>query len=218
LQPEFWQERWRTGQTGFHQTAADPHLQQHWGVLELKRSSRVFVPLCGKSLDLVWLRERGHSVAGVELSAIALESFCMEHGVLARRRVLDDFDVYEAAKLQLYRGDFFALTPKILGNISAVYDRAALISWTPELRGPYVQKMTSLASRGVQTLLITMEYPQAQMSGPPFTVPAAEVHRLYARDHAIQELSRDDILANEPRLRARGITQLHEVCYRLTRL
>jgi thiopurine S-methyltransferase len=178
----------------------------------------VFVPLCGKSVDLLWLRERGHSVAGVELSAVALESLCMEHGIPAKRRLLNDFEVYEAENLRLYCGDFFALTPELLGSVPAVYDRAALISWKPELREAYVAQVTALTSPGTQTLLITLEYPQAQMSGPPFSVGAGDVNRLYARNHAIQELSKHDVLANEPRLRSRGVTQLYEVCYRLTRL
>jgi thiopurine S-methyltransferase len=178
----------------------------------------VFVPLCGKSLDLQWLRERGHSVVGAELSAGALESFCMEQGVPARRRPLDRFDVYEAAQLQLYRGDFFALTPELLGSFAAVYDRAALISWTPDLRTAYVAHVAALSRPGTQTLLIATEYPQAQMSGPPFSLDTEEINRLYSGTHSVQELSREDILANEPRLRSRGVTQLHEVCYRLTRL
>ncbi len=218
MQPEFWDERWRTGQIGFHQSAVDPRLQQHWPALGLAGGSRVFVPLCGKSLDILWLRERGHAVTGVELSALALESFCMEHGILAMRRMLDGFDIYEAANLALYRGDFFALIPQLLGPVSAVYDRAALISWRPEARTAYVEQMTSLTTRGAQTLLITLEYPQAQMSGPPFSVSADDVDGLYSRYHSIEQLSRTDILANETRLRARGVTQLHEVCYRLTRL
>lgn len=218
MQPDFWHERWRSGQIGFHQPAVARHLEVHWADLRLASHSRVFVPLCGKSLDLLWLLERGHSVTGVELSAVALESFCMEHGVPARRRALGDFDVYEAAKLELYRGDFFALSRPLLGSFAAVYDRAALISWNPELRAAYVAHMTALANPGAQTLLITLEYPQAQMSGPPFSVTTDEVERLYARDHAIQMLAREDVLANESRLRSRGLTALHEVCYRLTRL
>jgi len=218
LQPEFWHERWRTGQIGFHQSAVDRHLRRYWPELGLAANARVFVPLCGKSLDLQWLRERDHSVAGVELSAAALESFCMEQGVPARRRTLDCFDVYEAAQFQLYRGDFFALTPEVLGNFSAVYDRAALISWTPELRATYVGHVAALSRPGTLTLLIATEYPQAQMSGPPFSLGTEEIHRLYSGSHSIQELSRDDILANEPRLRSRGLTELHEVCYRLTQL
>jgi thiopurine S-methyltransferase len=196
----------------------DRHLKQHWPDLGLPSNSRVFVPLCGKSLDLLWLHERGHVAAGVELSAVALESFCVEHGISAKRRTRDNVDVYEAERLELYCGDLFALTPERLGSFSAVYDRAALISWTPELRTGYVEHMSALASPGTQTLLITMEYPQAQMSGPPFSVSADDVHRLYAGNHAILQLSRHDILVNEPRLRSRGVTELHEVCYRLTRL
>jgi thiopurine S-methyltransferase len=218
LQPEFWRKRWRTGQIGFHQSAVDGRLKQHWADLELAGGSRVFVPLCGKSLDLVWLRERGHVVAGVELSAVALESLCMQHGIPARRRALDLFDVYEALNLRLFCGDFFALTPQLLGEVDALYDRAALISWAPELRASYVEHIAALTRPGTQTLLLTLEYPQAQMSGPPFNVGADEVVRLYAGHHAISELSRHDVLANEPRMRSRGLTQLHEVCYRLTRL
>jgi thiopurine S-methyltransferase len=217
LQPDFWHRRWQIGQIGFHQSAVDRHLERYWPDLRLAGGSRVFVPLCGKSLDLLWLQERHESVTGVELSSVALESFCVEHGVPARRRVLDHFDVYEASNLRLYRGDFFALTPELLGPVSAVYDRAALISWVPEARAAYVEHLATLTGPGTQTLLVTMEYAQSQMAGPPFSVSADEVDRLYAGSHAIQRLSREDILANEPRLRARGVTELHEACYRLTR-
>jgi thiopurine S-methyltransferase len=218
LEPEFWHERWRFGKIGFHQSAVDRYLSRYWPALGLANDCRVFVPLCGKSLDLLWLLERGHGVAGVELSAVALESFCMEHGIPARRRIVDGFDVYESVNLQLYRGDFFALTPKLLAPVAAVYDRAALISWRPELRAAYVDHATALANPGTQTLLITLEYAQAQMKGPPFSVVADDVERLYARNHEIQELSRQDILGSEPRFRARGVTALYEVCYRLTQL
>jgi thiopurine S-methyltransferase len=218
LQPDFWHKRWQIGQIGFHQPAVDRHLKRYWPDLGLAGASRVFVPLCGKSLDLLWLQERHESVTGVELSAVALESFCMEHGIPARRRVLEQFDVYEAPKLRLYRGDFFALTPELLGPVSAVFDRAALISWAPELRAAYVAHLAALTRPGTQSLLVTMEYAQSQMTGPPFSVSADQVERLYARNHAIQLLSREDVLANETRLRARGVTELHEVCYRLTRL
>ncbi len=149
---------------------------------------------------------------------MALESFCLEHGVPARRRVLEHFDVYEAAGLRLFRGDFFALTPELLGPVPAVFDRAALISWAPELRAAYVAHATALTLPGTQTLLVTMEYTQSQMTGPPFSVGFEEVDRLYAHGHKIQLLSSEDVLENEPRLRSRGLTQLHEVCYRLTRL
>jgi thiopurine S-methyltransferase len=176
------------------------------------------VPLCGKSLDLVWLRDQGLSVIGVELSGVALETFLLERGIPATRRHAGAFDIYEADHLRLLRGDLFALTHESLGDVDAVYDRAALISWTPQLRGAYVDHMTELTAPGTETLLIALEYPQAQMPGPPFSVPEAEVHRLYSSRHEIQLLGRRDILADEARLRAKGLTELHEVSYRLTRL
>jgi len=217
MEPEFWHNRWRNGQIGFHQPTVDSSLERLWPSLDLDKRHRVFVPLCGKSLDLLWLRDRGHFVVGVELSATALEAFCLENGVPARRRMRGEFDVYEAPGLELYRGDFFALTPALLGDIAAVYDRAALISWTPELRGAYAEHLTSLIASGTQVLLITLEYPQAEMSGPPFSVTRDDLERLYSRSFDVREISRRDILANEARLRANGVTALSEVCYRLVR-
>jgi thiopurine S-methyltransferase len=218
VQPDFWLNRWRTAQIGFHQTAVDRHLQAYWPLLKLPANSRVFVPLCGKSLDLLWLRDQGHAVIGVELSPLALESFLMEHGIPARRRLLADFDVYEADGLTLFCGDLFKLTPALLGDVSGVYDRAAQISWTPALQQPYVEHLTGLTRAGTQTLLIAVEYPPEQMSGPPFPLTRNTIDSLYTRHYTIEELGRHEILELEPRLRARGLTELREVCYRMTRL
>jgi thiopurine S-methyltransferase len=204
MQPEFWQERWRVNEIGFHQSQAGEGLTRHWRSLKLAPGARIFVPLCGKSLDLLWLRDQGHPVVGVELSDLALQAFCMENGIGARRRVLPDFERYEAPGLELYRGDFFALTAERLGDVAAVYDRASLISWTPELRDRYARHLTDLTPAGAPTLLVTVEYDQAQKNGPPFSIDTAEVQRLYAADYAIAELSREDVLASEPRMGAGG--------------
>lgn len=217
MKPEFWYERWQIGQIGFHQREVHASLGRHWRELSVLAVGQVFVPLCGKSLDMLWLRDAGHAVVGVELSAIAMEAFCMENGIPARRRVLAEFDRYEAPNLNLLRGDFFALSPALLGPVSAVYDRAALISWVAELRAPYVEHLARLIAPGIETLLVTVEYPQEQMSGPPFSIDREEVRALYSRYFAIQELYRCDVLASEPRLRARGLNCLVEVCYRLRR-
>jgi thiopurine S-methyltransferase len=218
VQPEFWHKRWRSGQIGFHQLAVDRHLKAYWPGLNLPANSRVFVPLCGKSLDLIWLRERGHSVVGVEISSAAVETFCMEQGIAATRRQVGGLEIFEADNLQLFRGDLFELTPALLGRVAAVYDRASLIAWPSELRAPYVDQITRLTSPGTQTLLISVEYPQSQMSGPPFSVTGDDIGEMYLRQHSIEPLGRHEILEIEPRLKARGLTELREVCYRLTRL
>jgi thiopurine S-methyltransferase len=217
MQPDFWHERWRTGQIGFHQTMVDPSLERLWPRLGLGRGSRVFVPLSGKSLDVLWLRDQGHFVVGVELSATATDALLAENGIPARRRPQGSLDVYQAYGLELFRGDYFEITPTLLGDVAAIYDRAALISWAPESRKPYIEHLASLTSAGVQTLLIALEYPELEMSGPPFSVSAEEVARLYSPYFEIREISKRDILGDEPRLRAKGLTRLHEVCYHLIR-
>jgi thiopurine S-methyltransferase len=218
VQPEFWHKRWHLGQIGFHQLAVDRHLKAYWPGLNLPANSRVFVPLCGKSLDLLWLRERGHSVVGVEISPAAVETFCLENGIVATRRLVGGFEIFEADNLQLIRGDLFELTPALLGGVAAIYDRASLIAWPPALRAPYVNQITQLTSPGTQTLLIAVEYPQSQMVGPPFSVTGDDIEDLYHQHHSIEPLGRHEIVDIEPRLRARGLTELREVCYRLTRL
>jgi thiopurine S-methyltransferase len=218
MEPQFWLERWRTGQTAFHQSSVDQSLRRQWPTLGVGAGSRVFAPLCGKSLDLLWLRDQGLEVIGVELAAAAVEAFFSENGLPARRRAGRPFDVYDAPALRLLCGDFFALTPALLGRMDAVYDRAALISWAPALRDAYVEHLTKLMSRGTPMLLITLEYPQSQMAGPPFAVSGEEVARLYARQFDVREIARQDILPHEARLRAKGLTELFEVCYQLVRL
>jgi thiopurine S-methyltransferase len=100
----------------------------------------------------------------------------------------------------------------------AVYDRASLASWAPEQRSRYVEHLWTLTGTDTQTLLVTLEYRQAEMKGPPFSVDSEEVYRLYSPDHSIRELDRHDALGNEPRMRARGLSRLAEVSYQITRL
>jgi thiopurine S-methyltransferase len=218
VHPDFWHDRWRTAQIGFHRSSVDDNLIRHWRDLSLPKASRVLAPLCGKSLDLLWLRDQGQAVVGIELSDIAIQSFFMENGVTARRRILPHFDLYEAENLECFQGDLFELTPERLGEVAAVYDRASLVSWAPEQRGRYVEHLQALTGARTQTLLVTLEYPQAEMKGPPFSVDSEEVHRLYSHHHSIHELARRDILGNEPRMRARRVSSLTEACYRITRL
>ena len=216
MQPHFWLERWQLGQIGFHQTAVEQQLERLWRELQVTAGS-VFVPLCGKSLDLLWLRDRGLKVTGVEISPVALELLCLEQGIPARRQMGVAFERYTAEELRLFQGDLFDLNKDMLGPVDAVYDRASMISFTPQARPRYVEQLAQLTERGTKTLLITLEYPQQQMDGPPFSVSAADVENLYGSHHTIRLLSRRDILGNEPRLRSRGVSELYENCFLLTR-
>lgn len=213
---EFWHQRWRENQIGFHQETVNPHLLAHWDRLGIAEDATVFVPLCGKSLDMVWLAER-YRVLGVELSPRAVEDFYSEQGLTPERRTEWPFVVYEGEGVTLMCGDFFALEPAHTADIAAIYDRAALIALPPHMRVDYAARLTELAPGGIVMLLVTLEYDPSQMNGPPFPVEPEEVESLYGAGWRIESLQQDDILDSEPRFRARGLTRFSEHLYRLTR-
>jgi thiopurine S-methyltransferase len=175
----------------------------------------VFVPLCGKSRDLLWLRAQGHAVLGVEVSPIAVRDFFKENQLTPEVTRREPFEEWEADGLTILCGDFFALTPEWLTNIQAVFDRASLIALPPEMRARYAAHMASILPPTAKILLVTMEYSGQGMQGPPFSVEEAEVRNLYEKHFAVTSLLRKDILADNPRFRERGLSELHEHVYRL---
>lgn len=216
MHPDFWHERWQRQQIGFHQASVNFYLQQYWPRLAPAPGSRVFVPLCGKSADMLWLRAQGYQVAGVELSPLAVAAFFDENGLVAQVRRQGAFEVHEADGIAIYLGDFFALAPADLADVAALYDRAALIALPPAMRPAYVAHLQRLLAPGTRALLVAIEYDQAEMDGPPFSVPETEVRALHADRAEVERLYAADILDQEPKFRDKGLSRLQEKVYALT--
>ncbi|MGE0858813.1 MAG: thiopurine S-methyltransferase [Gammaproteobacteria bacterium] len=189
MEANFWQQRWASNQIGFHEAEHHPQLRAHWPTLGVT-GGQVLVPLCGKSLDMVWLRERGHEVLGVELSDIAVRAFFAERGLTPTVMRRDGYEVFAADGYTLLCGDFFALTTAALGVFAAIYDRAALIALPPDMRRAYAATLTRLAAPGTPMLTITVEYDTSVLTPPPFTVMGAEVQSLYADAWQIEDRGR----------------------------
>ncbi len=216
MEADFWHQRWRDNLIGFHQHEFNPYLLEYWPQLQLDEAGSVLVPLCGKSLDLRWLARR-HSVHGVELSPRAVEDFFTEQHLDFSRRAEGEFSICETTGITLYCGDFFKLSSAVLGKVSAVYDRAALIALPADMRVAYVTHLNGLCPPGARMLLLTMAYNQAEMNGPPFSVEDAEVHALFDSDWRVERLHEDDILAKEAKFRERGLGRLSENIYLLSK-
>jgi thiopurine S-methyltransferase len=210
MDKDFWHERWALKQIGFHQEAIHPLLLSHWPQLGPHDGEGVFVPLCGKTHDMGWLQEQGHPVVGVELSPLAVEQFFAEASLEPVRSQVGALSRNEAGGIALYCGDFFALQPSDVENCRLVYDRASLIALPPAMRRDYVEHLHRLFPNGARILLITVDYPPAEMSGPPFAVTEAEVRELYG---AVQVLARREVL--DDRMRQRGLSQMYETAYRV---
>ena len=215
MQKEFWLDRWQQNQIGFHQEEGNPALREFAGELKIAPGDLVFVPLCGKSLDLEWLRQQGYRVLGVELSTIAIKNFFVEQGKEASVTTHDAFQSYRNGDIEILCGDYFDLDADMFTDVRAVFDRAALIAMPPEMRQSYADKIAELLQSGTRILLVTMEYPDNQMQGPPFSVPEQNVRDLYEKNFSISVLQENDILAREPRFRERGLTSMVEKIYLL---
>ena len=198
MQPEFWHQRWSENQIGFHQSAPTPLLLKHWPALGIAPGAQVFVPLAGKSLDMAWLASQGHRVLGVELSQLAVEQFFEEHGLQPDIHETKYGRHYVANGIELICGDAFALDVDALRDCAAVFDRAALIALPPALRLRYAHELYARLPGGCRGLLVTLEYPQHEREGPPFSVPEDEVHALFGTDWTIDLLERRPIPADHP--------------------
>jgi thiopurine S-methyltransferase len=176
----------------------------------------VFVPLCGKSMDMVWLRQQGCEVLGVELSSIAVKEFFRENGQLPTHAISGKFKSCEADGVRILCGDFFDLSKADLANVSAVYDRASLVALPPDMRERYARHLVDILPPATQILLVTFDYPQAEMQGPPFAVSANEVEALYGKYAKIRLLAQKDALQKNLRFKQRGVNRTEESIFLLT--
>lgn len=215
MDPLFWHERWRLNEIGFHQPQEHAWLVEFWPQVCHQRG-QVFVPLCGKSLDMVWLLSQGFEVLGVELSPVAVTQFFQEQHLQAETGVCGVFQSYRAQGLELLCGDFFALGPQ--QQAVAVYDRGALVAMPCELQERYARHLLEVLPHQPPMLLVTFEYDQTQMQGPPFSTPEERIRDWFGHTYSLENLAVRDCLEQQPVLKSRGLSRLEEKAWLLTPL
>ena len=214
---DFWLQRWHDNQIGFHQDQPTPLLCKHWASAGVADGATGFVPLAGKSLDMVWLAAQGHRVLGVELSPLAVAQFFAEHDLTPEVSESRYGLHHRAGPIELVLGDAFGLDAELLAGCDAVYDRAAVIALPPELRTRYAEALYPRLPASCRGLMITLEYPQHEKDGPPFSVPETEVRERFAPHWDVHLLERRDILATQQSFVDQGVTALDTCVYRLVR-
>lgn len=192
MEHTFWHDKWEKGEIGFHQSDIHPMLSGFADKFGIGDGCRVLVPLCGKSNDMTFMLERGCEVVGVELSQLAVSQYFENLGVTPVIEECGKLTRYTAPDITLYCGDFFALTPEQLGTISVVYDRAALVALPEDMRKQYSQRLCSLTP-GAKQLLVTFEYDQSLIGGPPFAIPSDEIERHYGKYCEIELLQSEPL-------------------------
>jgi len=214
---QHWLDRWKEDRIGFHEADVNRHLKTHLSQFALPAAASVFLPLCGKARDIAWLAQQGYEVIGIELSQLAIEAFFTENSLEFECFDTDRFTIYKSANISLLQGDFFDLRSEDLAACELVYDRAALIAMELPDRPRYFEHMLSIIPSLSKMLLVTLEYDQSEMLGPPFSVPTDEVYQHYADAFSINLLERNEVIDERPRWRKVGLTALSESVFRLDR-
>jgi thiopurine S-methyltransferase len=215
MDADFWRARWRNDEIAWHQSEYNEALVTHWSALGLPGNARVLVPFCGKSLDMRWLNARGHPVVGAELSELAVDAFFAEAGESPDRESVAGFQRYLSGSIEILRGDFFALTPSLVGPVAGAYDRGGLVALPEPMRGRYANQLRDLTGAGAAILLLTVAYEGGPGSYPPFSVSGHEVEALFGSRCHIDCIEQHTNDAIPPRLAADGVVEATHAVYRL---
>jgi len=179
MKPSFWQKCWQRNTLGFHQETVHPFIEQFLLPQLTTATQHVFVPLCGKSLDMLWFAKR-MKVSGAELSEIACRSFFQERELPYQEDQYDSFNVFSFENIKLWQGDFFKLSPKSIEKNDWIYDRAAIIALPQEMQQQYAQHLSRFISDNTTLFLISLEFPQEELEGPPFSIPSSKIKQLFS--------------------------------------
>ena len=210
MESNFWHDRWQANEIGFHEGRANELLVRHLPALNLAPGARVFLPLCGKTRDIPWLMAQGFQVVGIELSPIAVGQLFKDLGITPTISGQGAVTRHKAPGVTVFTGDIFALDGETLGPVEAIYDRAALVALPGTMRDSYAAQLHALAPTAPR-LVITFEYDQSQADGPPFSIPDAEMDRLFAATYRLEILERQDVAGG-----LKGLIPANEAAWLLT--
>lgn len=210
MQADFWHKKWQDNEIGFHMSEANPMLVAHFQELGLRPGQRLFLPLCGKTLDIAWLLDQGYAVVGAELSVLAIDQLCSSLGITPEVTEYEELLHYRAPNLDLFVGDIFYVSSSLLGKVDAIYDRAALVALPAEMRAQYCEHLLAVSAKAPQ-LLITFDYDQSVMPGPPFCVSEAEVQQHYGASYHIKRLGSESVAGG-----LKGVCPAQELVFLLT--
>ena len=210
---EFWHNRWHSKQTGWHRPEYNDLLVKYWPTINVHANCEVLVPLCGKSLDMIWLAEQGHRVTGLEMVEKAVETFFSENELEYSTTENSTHKIHSSKPYKIFQGNFFDLEKGVL-KVDAWYDRAAMIAINPSDRKAYVKQIRNQTNSGAVGLLITFAYPQEQMAGPPFALQDSHVYDLFSEGFEVECL--ENIQLEDDR--DRGLSNVTSTVFRINRI
>ena len=165
---------------------------------------RILLPLCGKSVDLLWLWRHGHDVVGVEdfaksISDFAADSHLVPEDVNNNKSQDEEMQAIKECigaeeMLSLLQSSFSPSnasgSPFTDHSFNAVWDRSAFVSMPPRYHGFYAEAIKRLLNwHDFRFMLLVYEFDETAVKGPPYAVTQdrvralfqdfADIHRIY---------------------------------------
>jgi len=210
MNDDFWHQCWEKNEIGFHEGKPNELLMSNFNTFKsILSGNRLFVPLCGKTIDIHWLLKKGFHVVGVELSEIAINDLFKNLNITPEINYTDQISHYKGPNIDVFVTNIFNLNSQIIGNINGIYDRAALVALPKNIRTTYAQHLKAITNNAPQ-LLITFDYNQELNNGPPFSIPESEINRLYSSNYTMSLLESKHTTVNS--------NIMHESIYLLMQL
>jgi len=194
---QFWLDKWNQKKIGFHESEPHSLLTQFWHRLKVPNTSKVLVPLCGKSIDMMWLKKSGYNVTGIELSQTAVSSFFEENRIDVEIEFRGKNSCHIGKNLTIWEADIFNLPNIELESHRVIYDRAALVAIKPRQRFRYARIFTDNIPSGNFMFLIVLEYDKSLLSGPPFSLAKDDIELLYGKSWDIKEIERQATMVKD---------------------
>ncbi|MBK22593.1 MAG: hypothetical protein CME70_01195 [Halobacteriovorax sp.] len=214
MEKEFWLNKWNQNSIGFHRSEYHPELLKYITKFEELEKS-VLVPLCGKSLDLIYLKDQGFNVVGIEFSKKACEEFFNENNIEYQIITEDGFEIFESDKIHLYCGDYFKFVPR--EKLNFAYDRAAIVALDPNNRKAYADQYAKNINAGGKLLMLTFEYDQSKCQGPPWSTEEYFIYEYFEKEFDIDILENSQIKVGNPRMQEAGVSTALQKTFLLTK-
>lgn len=170
MTPDDWRKSWQDGDsTFFHSDNLSPiFLKMKEEIINGKDHAKVFVPFCGKVLEMKWLAENGHVVVGVEVSEDGIKQFFEENKLPYITKEIQTVSgtLYECTDktmcLKLYCCSFYDFKPEVENNFDAVWDSAAFQASNKADRKQYVSIIHSVLKTNGKVFMAVDEFIQKE--------------------------------------------------------
>ena len=199
---DFWSQVWQEGTIRFHQKDYNSQMISFFKDMDLKGKS-VFIPLAGKTKDILFFLEKRSFVTAIEFVESAIIDFFKENNIHYTKKD----STYFAPNLTFHCMDYFKF--EVSAPFDVLYDRASQVVFNSELRPAYYDHMKTLISPQTIVLLAAIDHSGPSDYGPPYKISPAEVTEAYKKMNIPLRIYSEATEVASEKMQTAGIQELN---------